>query len=118
MIILQNKNSYYIPNFSGPAFEFLIKKILLTENAGDDFKAQKYLLDELGLPDNDIIIYDLLDGENDVDMVIEHKKDRKIILIECKWSKNLTLVKEGIKQLENASKKFDRRSIKMFLTVS
>lgn len=74
------QNQYYIPTFSGKAFEMLVRSILLKK---DDLSANIFTL--LNLVDCDYEILDYWDSQTQIDLIVEHKKDRIARIIECKW---------------------------------
>lgn len=86
--ILMSNSGYYIPNFSGYAFELLIKIAL-------EHGPEKYptLYDKLELMDKNFDIGEYWDDKTQIDIIVEHRKDRLARLIEVKWldSKNFDL---------------------------
>lgn len=74
-----SKSGYYIPEYSGEAFELLVRTIL--ERREDQLIIQKlnlrdpnYLIDSFYMP-----------GVRQVDLIVTSHADREIRLIECKW---------------------------------
>lgn len=80
---LDSKSGFYIPLFSGDAFEKLVRNIL--ENKMD-MKAP--LFEKLALMDEDYQIGSYWDRDSQIDLVVEHQGDREARLIECKWVSN------------------------------
>lgn len=87
---LQSKSGYYIPNFSGAAFENLLRHCL---EAGIKFYPQLY--DKLQLADENFEIGEFWNESTQIDLIVEHKKDRISRVIECKWKdeKNISIEK-------------------------
>ncbi len=86
--VLASKSNYYVPNFSGYAFELLLKTAL-------EHGPEKYptLYDKLELTDKNFEMGEFWDSRTQIDLIIEHRKDRLARVIEVKWldSKNLDL---------------------------
>lgn len=78
--VLQSNTKYYIPNFSGKAFELLVRHVLETSK---DFS--EAIFDKLLLSDADYDILDYWDRRTEIDLIVEHRKDRLSRIIECKW---------------------------------
>lgn len=85
---LQAKTGYYIPNFSGPAFEKILRHAL---EAG--MEAYPELFHKLQLVDENFIIGEFWHESTQIDLIVEHKKDRLSRVIECKWKdeKNINI---------------------------
>ncbi len=79
-VFQNNNNGYYIPDFSGKAFELLIRSILERKSAPDP-KIYPLLL----LIDNEFDVLDYWDKTIQIDLLVEHHKDRISRVIECKW---------------------------------
>ena len=93
--LLGSEKSHYIANFSGRAFEIYIRNLLLSPSTD----VQNTLLELMGLPDRDFELYDSLGTEGSGEFVLVHRKLRTHIVIECKWTQSLGVVKDGIAQL-------------------
>jgi len=75
-------SGYYIPNFTGQAFENFLRYIL-----SNRFKDLSKLYDELLIKNDDFEIKDFWNEKTQVDLVVYSKLDRLIRTIECKWAK-------------------------------
>ncbi|MBF0104731.1 MAG: AAA family ATPase [Deltaproteobacteria bacterium] len=71
---------YYIPNFSGGAFELLIRYILEQRQ-----NLTKPFFKKLMLKDENYQVLDYWDATTQIDLVVEHPRDRLSRIIECKW---------------------------------
>lgn len=76
-----NCKGYYIENFSGKAFENLVRYLL--EN--NSFASR--LFTKLQLVDNDFEIGMHRSRTSQIDLVVRHNRDRIVRIIECKWGK-------------------------------
>lgn len=85
---LQSKSGYYIPNFSGTAFEKLLRHCI---ESGIKFYPGLY--EKMQLTDENFVIGDYWDESTQIDLIVEHKKDRISRVIECKWKdeKNINI---------------------------
>jgi len=92
--LIGSEKSLYIANFSGRAFEVYIRNLL----SADLTEQQNVFLDLMGVVDRDYELYDSLANEPHGDLILLHKKLRTYFVIECKWTKHLDVVKEGIEQ--------------------
>lgn len=90
------QQSYYIPNFTGRAFEILIRNLFVCETND----SQKILLKQLGITDKKYQLFDSYDGTGSIDFFIEHKFLRLFYAIECKWTSSQKVLEEGIVQLQ------------------
>lgn len=77
---LYSNAGFYIPNFTGKAFEALVQNIL--ENYQDRSAPLFRILD---LRDANYEVGSYWDQATQVDIIVEHKKDRISRVIECKW---------------------------------
>lgn len=75
-----NYNQYYIPSYSGVAFEMLVKSIL--NNKGN---LTIHLFKILNIVDCDYEVLDYWNKETQIDIIVEHQKDRIARILECKW---------------------------------
>jgi len=79
--VFENSNSnYFIQNFSGKAFELLIR-YSLERKLSQDLKLYQLLL----LRDHEYDVLFYWDRETEIDILVEHQKDRISRIIECKW---------------------------------
>lgn len=78
--VLRSNTKFFIPNFSGKAFELLVRYVLETSK---DFS--EAIFDKLLLRDPDYEILDYWDKRTEVDIIVEHRRDRLSRIIECKW---------------------------------
>ncbi len=78
-----SKEGYYIENFSGKAFELLTEWVLRQElsPAGEEKLLQKLHLQE----DDYRIEHHWVEGETQVDLILENESDRESRLLELKW---------------------------------
>ena len=79
--VLSSKDGYFIPNFSGFAFELLVSSFL--ENY--EWRESK-IFSKLHLinPSYEVGCY-WEDQASQIDIVVSHNADRETRLIECKW---------------------------------
>lgn len=75
-----SRNGYYIPSFSGKAFELFCHNIFEGKNLAKGRWARKLLL-----KNEDYEVFDYWDKTTQIDLMIEHKTDRITRLFECKW---------------------------------
>lgn len=94
--ILASSKSFYIPNFTGRAFEIFIRNLFLC----DTNETQKAFLNLLHLPDKKYQLFDSYNGDSNVDLFIEHKGLRSFYAIECKWTNSSDVISDGLDQLE------------------
>lgn len=78
--VLKEKKSLYISDFTGEAFERLLRHCLETES-----KKYPKLFSRLQLVDNNFQVHTYRSHESEIDILIAHKKDRIIRVVECKW---------------------------------
>ena len=78
--ILSAKTGYFINNFSGKAFELLMRYVL--ENKSDQ-NAKVFKV--LQLSDANYTVESYWSVETQIDLVIDHAADRLTRCIECKW---------------------------------
>lgn len=90
---LLNKNGYYIENFSGHAFENLIRAVL------ESSKKNSSLMKKLSLNDLNFEVLRYFSKTSQVDIVIKHKEDRLVRIVDCKWGK------EDKSEIENLCQK-------------
>jgi AAA+ ATPase superfamily predicted ATPase len=86
---LASEKGFYIPNFSGKAFELFVQRIL--ENR---FSTQPNIFTKLDIRDPDYQVGTYWDQTTQIDLVVENKNDRLTRLIECKWinQENISLL--------------------------
>lgn len=77
--VLRSKKGFYIENFSGKAFELLIRSILETRSL------KERIFKKLLLKDPDYSVETYWDEKTQVDLIVEHPRDRLSRVIECKW---------------------------------
>lgn len=75
-----SKNGYFIPGFSGKAFELFCRDIFEGRSLVQGRWAQKILL-----KNEDYEVFDYWDKKTQIDLIIQHKTDRITRLFECKW---------------------------------
>ena len=113
--VLQSNSGYYISNFSGYAFELLLKAAL--ERGPEKYPA---LYEKLELTDKNFEMGEYWNDVTQIDLIVEHKKDRISRVIEVKWmdSKNMDL-KQICQQLSEKQYPLpDNFSRKNYLLVS
>lgn len=76
---LKNKSSYYIENYSGYMFEKIIRSVLELRGMKEG------IFKKLDLRDENFIVNQYWDKENQIDLIVEHPKDRVSRAIEIKW---------------------------------
>lgn len=79
--VLKEKKGYYISNFTGVAFERLVKNVLEGE-----VKKYPKVFSKLDLVDHNFEIKNYRTTETEIDILVLHKKDRLVRVIECKWA--------------------------------
>ncbi|MBF0105062.1 MAG: AAA family ATPase [Deltaproteobacteria bacterium] len=75
-----SRQGLYMPNFSGKAFELFIRYLF---ESGEILKtkfARKILLTSPGYE-----VRDYWDRQQQIDLIVEHQRDRLSRIIECKW---------------------------------
>lgn len=78
-----SKQGYYIPNFSGKAFELLIRIMLEEAYLNQNNKLIKQIL-----PENTTYnIKDWWSKEQEIDLILENETERVSKIIECKWGR-------------------------------
>ncbi|MBI4356279.1 MAG: AAA family ATPase [Gammaproteobacteria bacterium] len=76
---LLSKKGYYIENFSGKAFENLVRDLFLNNSP------TSCLFKKLQLVDNDFELGTYRSRTSQIDLVVKHNRDRLVRIIECKW---------------------------------
>jgi AAA+ ATPase superfamily predicted ATPase len=76
---LKNNSSFYIENYSGHMFEKIIRNVLELRNMNQN------IFSKLELRDENYIITQYWDKENQIDLIVEHPRDRISRAIEIKW---------------------------------
>ncbi|MBL6991605.1 MAG: AAA family ATPase [Bacteriovoracaceae bacterium] len=76
---IQSNRGFYIPNFSGKAFELLVQYILESRSLAEN------IFKKLLLSDPNYSISTYWDKYTQIDIVVEHSVDRISRIIECKW---------------------------------
>lgn len=98
-----SKKGHYIPNFSGKAFELLIRYQL--ENFSHHKKSG--LFKKLMLRDANYEVMTYWNSETQIDLIVEHKLDRLSRLIECKWTNEMPHTKTESLIDEILEKRYD-----------
>lgn len=86
---LSTYKGFYIPHFTGKAFELLLRRIL------EDYQNREAkIFDKLAIRDVDYEVGTYWDSQTQIDLIVESRVDRLSRLIECKWSnaENLNLM--------------------------
>lgn len=78
--VLRFQKGFYIENFSGKSFELLVQSVLERR-----ILAEK-IFRKLSLHDPDYSLGTYWDEQTQIDLVVEHKLDRIVRIIECKWT--------------------------------
>ena len=78
--IFERNSNYFIPNFSGKAFELLVRYIL---EQRIDLKLKIFNLLDLRSWNYEVLAY--WNKETQIDLLVEHKTDRLSRILECKW---------------------------------
>lgn len=108
--VLQSNTKFYIPNFSGKAFELLVRHVL--ESSKDSSEA---IFDKLLLRDSDYEILAYWNRQTEIDLVVEHAKDRLSRVIECKWGNpNMDWISQVLGKIYNPPEHYR----KMFVLIS
>ena len=111
---LKNKNNYYVENYTGYMFEKIIRYVLESRTMKEN------VFKKLDLRDESFIVTQYWDKENQIDLIVEHPRDRVSRIIEIKWinDKGLSLNKlyQGLELKEcYIPKNFSRQN---FLAIS
>ena len=89
-----SENGYFVPNFSGKAFELFVRNVFENPQCLNNQIKNKTLLKDEN--------YSVLDhwkaNEVQFDLIISHKADKIIRLIECKWGTSDTNWLDEIKK--------------------
>lgn len=105
--VLQSNTKLYIPNFSGKAFELLVRHVL--ENSKDLLEA---IFSKLLLKDFDYEVLDYWDKQTGIDLVVEHRKDRLSRIIECKWgSSDINWINELLGKIYNPPEHYRKKYV-------
>lgn len=84
--ILGSKRGYYIPDFSGKAFELLLARVL-ARGCDDESERNAGLFDRLGLTTGRYRWGTYwVQGQTQIDLVVEGLDDREVRIIEAKWT--------------------------------
>lgn len=115
--LFPSHSAYYIPQFSGQAFERLVRYVVESS-----LSSKNPLFKSLFLPDvNFEISFDHLQRNKNsnehhaTDILIYHPKDRTTRIIECKWTHNPQIIKDGIEQLAMKSLNQENINVAKFL---
>lgn len=98
--LLASKSGYYIPEFSGRAFELLIESII---DGRADSSLRENLFSKLGIQESGYRWGHYWRwGETQIDLVVESPTDRESRVLEVKWlSTAASVTPDDIEQLEN-----------------
>jgi hypothetical protein len=99
--IVQSKSGLYIENFTGHAFESLIRYVLENE-----FDRQPNIFEILSLSDPKYSVGTYWDDFVQHDLVVHHKIDNMLRIIECKWTSHQRTLIDAIDQLEKVKTTF------------
>ena len=91
--VLRSKKGFYIENFSGKAFELLLRFIL------DNRSLKERLFKKLLLKDPDYSIDTYWDEKTQIDLIVEHPQDRLSRIIECKWTTGVSPASTWIEEV-------------------
>lgn len=72
---------YYIENFTGRAFENFVRYCI------EKAPISSALYKKLKITDYNFLLYSFHSKESQIDLVLNHNKDRLVRIIECKWAK-------------------------------
>lgn len=113
---LSSNTGYYIPNFSGEAFELLVRTILEERDIH-----QHSIFKKLNILDENYEVLTYWDQTSQIDLLVEHNKDRQLRLLECKWlSQPITI--DSYRYFEEILKKkfpiYSYQSISYYLILS
>jgi len=79
--VFENRNhGYYVPGFSGKAFELLVRTLLEKKTP-----PLMQIHSILALRDGEFDVLDYWDKGTQIDLLVEHQKDRISRVLECKW---------------------------------
>ncbi len=94
--VLSSRDGYYIPDFSGKAFELLITAIL-EAGQGDESRRTQGLFRVLGLETGRYQVGTYWDpGKTQIDIVVQGIDDRELRIIEAKWISGRASVTSGL----------------------
>jgi AAA+ ATPase superfamily predicted ATPase len=117
--IISSKKHYEIKDFSGIAFEYLVHHCLASE-----IHQYPKLFNKISIVDKEFELGVLMDLKNlnmQIDIVVSHKKDKNIRLIDCKWVSSTNGYSKFSEKILQQSKSFPKekdQSISCFLCVS
>lgn len=108
-------NGFYVENFSGKAFELLVRSVLENRSLCESLFRKMLLKD----PDYSLETY--WDDATQIDLAVENKRDRITRIIECKWTDQTAgrNLKTWVNQL--AAKKYplqENQTRKNYLVIS
>lgn len=105
--VLQSNTRHYIPNFSGKAFELLVRYVL---EKSKDFS--EVIFGKLLLKDSGYEVLDYWDKQTEIDLVVEHNKDRLSRIIECKWgSPDMSWINELLGKIYNPPEHYQKKYV-------
>jgi AAA+ ATPase superfamily predicted ATPase len=111
--IIQSKAGLYIENFTGPAFESLIRHILINE-----FDRHPNIFEILSISDPKYSVSTYWDAFVQYDLVIHHKVDNVLRIIECKWTSHQRTLIEAIDQVQSARTTFSTHKVLSFVATN
>lgn len=92
---LKSSKGYYIENFSGKAFELLVRYIL------EERSLKEEIFKKLLLKDPDYSVGTFWNQESQIDLIVEHPRDRIFRVIECKWASSPSIPLSWIEETVN-----------------
>ena len=97
---IASKTGYYIEGFSGVAFELLTEWILQQKLSPSGTEP---ILDKLALTDDKYVIgHYWVEGETQLDLIVENEQDRESRVLELKWTNHTVNLSAGyISQVKN-----------------
>jgi uncharacterized protein len=105
--VLQSQTKFYIPNFSGKAFELLVRHVLETSKDFSETIFAKLLLRN---SDYEILCY--WNKQTEIDLIVEHRKDRLSRIIECKWgSPDTSWINELLGKIYNPPEHYHKKYV-------
>lgn len=110
--VINSKDGYYIPNFSGHAFELYIESLLQKRDLKNN------LLKKLDIKTVEYEIKSYESNDSEIDLIVESSPDRMARIIECKWLDSVRNINSLIDELK--AKKYPHRknySVKHYLII-
>lgn len=111
--IIRSESGYYIPGYTGRAFELMVEKMLL------HYSDNSYFCSKFRLRDSNYEVGTYWSKSTQIDLVVKHNQDRIIRLIETKWSQASSSFQQHLDQIRTKPYPVsDGYQVKRFLVVA